>query len=118
MKQILFLFVIVLLIAGNNIFLSCSVTQSFTAAETQYANTQWPGTTPDDLKTGMSLYQKNCGKCHYLYKPEKYSVGKWNQVLPGMAKTSNLSNTEEKMILRYLLTKRNLSEAGKGDVYK
>lgn len=114
MKKV-FLIVLTFLVAGNIFFLSCTATQLLTAAETEFAVTNWPGTSPEELKTGLSLYRNKCGKCHYLYKPEKYSADRWNELLPGMAKKSNLSGTEEKMILKYVITKRKISEKDNGN---
>lgn len=118
MKQTIYIYVIILLLAGSNIFLSCSATQTFTAAESEFVNIQWPGSSVDDLKNGMKIYRMKCGKCHYLYKPEKYSFDKWNQLMPVMAKKSNLSETEEKLILKYVLTKSKKAETSNENIHK
>lgn len=105
-------------ITGNIIFYSYASTMVFTDDEIKFTQTNRQEINTDDLKTGMSLYQKKCGKCHYLYKPEKYSSDKWNQILPKMAKKSNLSETEEKLILKYVLTKSKKTEPDKENIQK
>jgi len=77
-----------------------------------YAQNKWPGVDSAFLWSGYELYKNKCGACHYLYKPDRYSVDQWNMLLPDMKKEAKLTGDEYVKIKTYLLT---LSDSGSSD---
>ena len=63
-------------------------------------------TTIEDLKNGQNIYISKCGNCHYLYRPIRFSEEKWRHEMPEMSVKSKISNEQQALILKYLLTMR------------
>jgi len=70
------------------------------------AAAKFPGTTLADLNKGKAAYDANCGKCHGLKDPVRYSEEKWKKVNPRMAKKAGVDAATEELILKYVLTAR------------
>ncbi len=58
------------------------------------------------LNKGYYLYANKCGSCHYLYRPVKFTEEKWIKEMPEMAQRTKITADEQSLILKYLLTKR------------
>jgi cytochrome c5 len=54
------------------------------------------------LLQGQTVYTARCGKCHELYKPERYDAKKWSKVVDWMAPQAKLNDTEKADVLAYL----------------
>ncbi len=63
-------------------------------------------TTIEELKNGQNIYIQKCGNCHYLYRPIRFSEEKWRHEMPEMSVKSKISNDQQTLILKYLLTMR------------
>jgi cytochrome c5 len=63
----------------------------------------YPSTTQADLDAGKSLYNTQCITCHGFEEPAKYSMQKWDHILPEMVekanKYKNANITDEGFIL-------------------
>ena len=68
------------------------------------AAAKFPGTTLADLNKGKAAYEANCGKCHGLKDPAKYSEEKWRKVNPPMAQKAGIEAATEGLILKYVIT--------------
>ncbi|MEZ4720398.1 MAG: cytochrome c [Flavobacteriales bacterium] len=88
------------------------VTPSQTDADR--AQAKYPGISVADLKSGKSLYEANCDKCHPLKKPASRTESEWMKIVPNMVMKVNkktgteMSAEDEEKILHYLIT---MSEA-------
>ncbi|UTW63178.1 hypothetical protein KFE98_03205 [bacterium SCSIO 12741] len=102
---------LVVLLLAPVILGSCFSAKVFTPtqADVDRIASSNPGTTLEDLKKGMSLYQANCGKCHALKKPSARSAEQWNEIVPRMSKKVNkkeekLTAADQELVTRYLVT--------------
>lgn len=75
-----------------------------TAGQISYAQKTWPEADSSYLVNGYNLYKNKCGSCHYLYKPQSYTVDQWNKLLPEMKEEAKLTDVEYNNIKIYLLT--------------
>ena len=66
------------------------------------ADSQKNGVSTDTLVLGRNLYVNNCGSCHSLYQPERYTKSEWDKVMPKMQKKANCNNMETAIITKYL----------------
>jgi nitrate/TMAO reductase-like tetraheme cytochrome c subunit len=73
-------------------------------ADAAWANTKWENIDLAALYRGKKYYSKNCGKCHSLKNPAKYSEKEWRQIMPKMAKKAKINDTTANIILAYVLT--------------
>ncbi len=58
--------------------------------------------TQEDAREGEKLYQLKCGRCHFAYEPQKYSLEEWKTVVQEMGPLSGLTEKSEEAILTYL----------------
>lgn len=65
-----------------------------------------------DVYQGEKLYQLKCGRCHFAYAPEKYSVEEWKTIITDMGPLSGLTEENEANILEYLKQKAEGKERG------
>lgn len=56
----------------------------------------------DAEEKGKNLYELKCGRCHFVYQPQKYSMEEWKTVLKDMGSLSGLDEQEEQDITAYL----------------
>lgn len=96
------LFVLLLLIVGC--FYQCGSTLYIPKA----ADTQKTGASLDSLIKGRKMYVRNCGSCHNLHLPEKYTAARWKKELDKMQNRSKINDEEKEIILKYLITKSQL----------
>lgn len=90
----------IILLGSLAIFFACSPKTTQTST----------GTVEPVVKTlsasalqGQKIYTENCGSCHKLFKPEKFSESKWRHEVPEMAKLAKISNEQENLVLIYVL---------------
>lgn len=57
----------------------------------------------NELRKGREIYAEKCGTCHKIYKPEKFNVKKWEEIMVVMAPKAELTDTEREYIFRYLV---------------
>jgi hypothetical protein len=70
------------------------------------ARKKWPDITTEQLNNGYHIYINNCGKCHVLYKPERFSEKKWEEELPDMYEKSKLTPKEQELVTRFVFSRR------------
>jgi len=65
-----------------------------------------PGISLEEAQKGFKLYKFNCAGCHYLHKPDAYTISGWERVLPEMLGRARISSeTDAKLIRNYLFSK-------------
>ena len=70
---------------------------------------KFPAYTLSQLNQGKALYEGNCGKCHPLKNPGKYSEQHLKAVVPKMVEKVNnkgkvLDEEKASLILKYVIT--------------
>ena len=85
-----------------------------TTADVSSADKRWAGTDSVALHQGYKLYVNKCGSCHTLHRPTKFTEEVWKKEVPEMGAKAHLTPEESEMILRYVLTRREviLSQQG------
>lgn len=66
------------------------------------ADAQRTGIPVDTLVMGRKLYVNNCGSCHSLYMPGRYTEKEWTKNVSEMQKRTKLSQEQALAILKYL----------------
>lgn len=56
----------------------------------------------ETLNNGRSLYIKNCGSCHNLHLPSRYTKSEWSKAVDKMKVRSKIDNTQVDLIKQYL----------------
>ena len=56
----------------------------------------------EDLTEGRKLYIKNCGSCHNLYRPEKFTESHWAAEMVEMKEEAKITDEQAALILKYL----------------
>lgn len=93
--------------------LACSGAKLITVSQTDVDRglSRFPGLTINDLNTGKSLYENNCGSCHKLKSPSSRSEKKWTRILENMVIKVNkkagkqvLGESEKDILFKYLIT--------------
>ncbi len=51
---------------------------------------------------GENLYQLKCGRCHFAYAPQRYSLEEWKTIVQEMGPIAGLNQETEEAILTYL----------------
>lgn len=67
-----------------------------------FTDSQKAGVSTDSLAIGRKLYVNNCGSCHSLYQPERYTAGEWVKLMPDMQKKANCNDQQVAIITKYL----------------
>jgi cytochrome c1 len=101
MKKIIILLSAVLLIG-------CATVSTLQPKETDLASMQEkvPGISFEEAKQGFKLYKFNCAGCHYLHKPNDYTISGWEKVLPEMLGKAKITSEKERQLIKnYLFTK-------------
>jgi mono/diheme cytochrome c family protein len=96
------------------IIYSCATTK--TATSTSFSQTDvergmkyYPDLTLAQLESGKTLYSQNCGSCHGLKDPKKFTPDHLKKIVPNMVgkvnkKSEVLSKENEETITKYLVT--------------
>ena len=59
-----------------------------------------PGITMESAKAGFKLYSQKCAGCHQLYLPGKYTIARWNNILPKMFPKAKMTSEEQQKLVR------------------
>lgn len=65
------------------------------------AVTPAPAASPNTAE-GLYLYERNCAKCHRLYKPDEYTAQEWRPILEKMQKMAEITDDDREKIYAYL----------------
>lgn len=52
--------------------------------------------------SGSELWSRNCGRCHNIHSPDRYSDAEWETVMHHMRVTANLTGEDHRKILDFL----------------
>jgi mono/diheme cytochrome c family protein len=86
------------------VIVACSANK-FLPADQQLTQMQQkvPGITVENARAGYKLYSVKCAGCHQLYRPDKYTIAQWNNILVKMFPKAKVSSDEQiKLIRDYL----------------
>ena len=89
-------------------FVGCATVSSLQPKETDLAVMQQkvPGISLEEAQQGFKLYKFSCAGCHYLHKPNDYTISGWEKVLPEMiARAKITSGKDVQLITNYLFAK-------------
>jgi hypothetical protein len=56
----------------------------------------------DTLIIGRQLYIRNCGSCHSLYLPQKYTRKQWKDIVLRMKEPAKITDSQAYIIYQYL----------------
>jgi hypothetical protein len=59
----------------------------------------------DSLIKGRKLYINNCGACHNLYLPEKFTSREWSYNVERMQDRAKIDSVQKELIVSYLKIK-------------
>lgn len=62
----------------------------------------WAESAPKPRKSGVQLWQENCGICHNLHSTKRFSDAEWEVVATHMRIRANLPAEEVREILKFL----------------
>lgn len=89
-------------------------------ADIDRVSSKFSGYSLADLQEGKNIFEQNCSACHPLKKPTSRTEEQWNKIVPemvkkvnGKAKKEQISPAQQELVLRYLVTRRAASDAGK-----
>jgi len=89
-------------------FIGCVTVSTLKPADSDITVMQQrvPGITIEEAQQGFKLYKFNCSGCHYLHKPNDYTINGWEKVLPEMLSRAKItSEKEQQLIKNYLFAK-------------
>ena len=89
-------------------FIGCASVSNLKPAGSELTAMQQkvPGITLDKAEQGFKLYKFNCSGCHYLHKPNGYTITGWEKVLPEMLLRAKITSDKEKQLITdYLFAK-------------
>lgn len=55
------------------------------------------------LLQGKLLYENNCGKCHTLHSPDKYTKEQWEPIVARMQPKAKISDEQRILVYNYLV---------------
>lgn len=90
------------------LLIGCATVSTLRPKETDLAVMQQkaPGITLETAQQGFRLYKYNCAGCHYLHKPDAYTVSGWEKVLPEMLGRAKITSEKEQQLIKdYLFAK-------------
>jgi hypothetical protein len=59
-----------------------------------------------EAQSGFQIYKTSCSGCHHLYKPDAYTISRWEKILPEMMSRAKLSSEKDIRFLKnYLFAK-------------
>ena len=56
----------------------------------------------NELTEGRTLYIKQCGSCHNLFKPQTFTKEKWASEMIEMKKEAKITDQQAALILQYV----------------
>ena len=75
-----------------------------TAAHAEWAQSQWPSITRDDVERGRQLYMTKCSACHRPRDPMEHAPGEWPGEIAEMQERAHLAPDEVMLIEHYVVT--------------
>ena len=98
MKKILILII-------SFIFFGCAAVYNLKPSESNIAIMQQkvPGINVEEAQQGFKLYKFNCSGCHYLHKPDDYTISGWEKVLPEMLQRAKITSEKDIQLLKNYL---------------
>jgi cytochrome c1 len=90
------------------IFIGCASVSNLKPAESDLTTMQQkvPGISMEEAQQGFKLYKFNCAGCHYLHKPNDYTISGWQKVLPEMLGRAKITSDKDvQLIKNYLFAK-------------
>ncbi len=70
------------------------------------AQTRWPGTTPDEIKSGQNIFVTRCTECHAAFEITKFGEKKWVHEIGEMSPKAKLTADEKLLLTKYILSYR------------
>ncbi len=70
-----------------------------------FDDAQKSGVSVGNLIRGRDLYIGNCGSCHALYLPERFTGKEWKSSMDSMQNRVRLTDEQSELILKYLYSK-------------
>ena len=101
MKKIVFILLTIILVG-------CAAVSSLQPKETDLAIMQQkaPGINLEKAQQGFKLYKFNCAGCHYLHKPNAYTINGWQKILPEMLGRAKITSEKDAQLIKnYLFAK-------------
>ena len=90
------------------IFFGCATVSNLKPNEKELVIMQQkvPGISLEEAQKGFKVYKFNCAGCHYLPKPDLYTISNWEKILPEMISRAKItSENEMQLITKYLFAK-------------
>ena len=60
--------------------------------------------TLENLIEGRELFIGNCGKCHKLYNPTKFTNEEWRKNVNEMQKRAHITDEQKELVYQYLIS--------------
>ena len=101
MNKIIFILFVIALVG-------CATVSGLQPKETDLSVMQQkvPGISVEEAQQGFKLYKFNCAGCHYLHKPNDYTINGWQKILPEMLGKAKIASEKEAQLIRnYLFAK-------------
>jgi hypothetical protein len=89
-------------------FIGCVTVSNLKPAESELTIMQQkvPGLSLENAQKGFKLYKFNCAGCHYLHKPNDYTISGWEKILPEMLGKAKITSEKDAQPLKnYLFAK-------------
>jgi len=93
--------VIAIILIAIVLIYKCSTALYFPSS----VDAQKSGISLDTLIMGREMYVNNCGSCHSLFLPERYTKSEWRVHLDSMQLRSDINDQQKEVILKYLESK-------------
>ena len=72
-----------------------------TTSKMQSTATNKP-TLADTIAQGRQIYVNNCGSCHNLFQPERFTAEQWVWNVNKMQKRAKVDDVQKEVMLKYL----------------
>ena len=97
-----------LFIITSIVLIGCATVSNLRPNEKELISMQQkvPGISLEEAQKGFKVYKFNCAGCHYLPKPDLYTISNWEKILPEMISRAKItSENEMQLITKYLFAK-------------
>ena len=103
------------------VLISCGAAQYVPVTPTQTdaerVQTSFASVTIEELNLGKSHYETQCGSCHKLKNPTRFSEAKWRDIVPKMTEKTNkkaksvvVDAVKQEQILKYVVAMSNVTK--------
>lgn len=94
-----------IVIALAILFTGCATSKvALTAVEDanyKYGKGKFTSYTKKQFLEGKLVNEKNCGSCHKLKDPARFTEQQLNKIIPNMAKKAKITDAEKDVVLKY-----------------